>query len=557
MTQRNLPFFELLKKENLRPESLRKEEVRKVLGGKYRPEDFGALADGVTDDGPAIQLAIDAAAANGGGTILFTSGETYKVSQELNITTSNMHVEMTGATIDATEIPLSNTVAGSHGLFNVKGETILYADLVGNIDLHGEDCQVTSSSNIQIGDIIYFRRSGETWYETGTEVIERWMMNRIKDISGTTITFDYASPIDLDGTTYTYLMQGLRPISNITFRGGNLYGGGVRPFPADDDNVGNGSGIIAYNFDLGVTDVDIEIGYVEGFQGFVVRSQLTMNITVHGGTMRGYLDSDDDVVEGTNSGFYGFFTAFCTNIVFRDCSSYRTRHMQDGSFTENGSISNLRAYRNHRPPFGSHAGANNYTFHNLFTNSSYGGIQWRGLNWTVIGCHLTALTFTTGSNACYDESGTAGATKTGTFIGNTFHGQRTGLMLQGRYSRIFSSGNTFRSQVSGGDYAPLLIYSKSYESLTSVGDFFNPDAGNYGWLVSNNANTERTFTSFKEGTYLNCASNPGRFFAAGSNCNLFWTHNYNLDNSNAPVTDSLGTGHSILTPNYADAGVVI
>ena len=43
----------------------------------YSPFDFGAAADGVTDDGNAIQKAIDTCASDGGGTVVLLSGRTY------------------------------------------------------------------------------------------------------------------------------------------------------------------------------------------------------------------------------------------------------------------------------------------------------------------------------------------------------------------------------------------------------------------------------------------------------------------------------------------------
>lgn len=44
----------------------------------YRVEQFGAVADGVHDDGPAIQAAINAASANGGGRVLLSPGAKYR-----------------------------------------------------------------------------------------------------------------------------------------------------------------------------------------------------------------------------------------------------------------------------------------------------------------------------------------------------------------------------------------------------------------------------------------------------------------------------------------------
>lgn len=43
----------------------------------YNVNDFGAVGDGLTDDAPAIQRAIDSCSAAGGGSVIFESGKTY------------------------------------------------------------------------------------------------------------------------------------------------------------------------------------------------------------------------------------------------------------------------------------------------------------------------------------------------------------------------------------------------------------------------------------------------------------------------------------------------
>lgn len=48
-------------------------------------KDFGAVGDGVTDDGPAVQLAIDEMASRGRGTIVFPAGYSYFMNTQVNV----------------------------------------------------------------------------------------------------------------------------------------------------------------------------------------------------------------------------------------------------------------------------------------------------------------------------------------------------------------------------------------------------------------------------------------------------------------------------------------
>jgi polygalacturonase len=43
----------------------------------YYVEDFGAVGNGITDDGEAIQRAIDTCFKNGGGSVVLSSGKPY------------------------------------------------------------------------------------------------------------------------------------------------------------------------------------------------------------------------------------------------------------------------------------------------------------------------------------------------------------------------------------------------------------------------------------------------------------------------------------------------
>lgn len=56
-----------------------------IDGAPFNVLDYGAVGDGTTDDGPAVQLAIDAVAALGRGTIVFPSGRSYLMDTQVNV----------------------------------------------------------------------------------------------------------------------------------------------------------------------------------------------------------------------------------------------------------------------------------------------------------------------------------------------------------------------------------------------------------------------------------------------------------------------------------------
>lgn len=65
--------------------ALTKSTYRMTNGAPFNVLDFGAVGDGVTDDGPAVQLAIDAIAAAGRGQLIFPSGRSYFMNTQVNV----------------------------------------------------------------------------------------------------------------------------------------------------------------------------------------------------------------------------------------------------------------------------------------------------------------------------------------------------------------------------------------------------------------------------------------------------------------------------------------
>lgn len=88
-----------------------------INGAYYNVLDFGAKADNIADDQPAIQAAIDAAKAAGGGTVFLPAG-TYKVNDTLTLTPSSswFNVYIQGAGAGATTLNFAGVATGKDGI---------------------------------------------------------------------------------------------------------------------------------------------------------------------------------------------------------------------------------------------------------------------------------------------------------------------------------------------------------------------------------------------------------------------------------------------------------
>jgi polygalacturonase len=118
-------------------------------GGNFNVRDFGAVGDGKTLDSPAIDRAIDAAAAAGGGTVVIPAGIYLSGSIHLK---SNIHLVIgTGATIlgapqsmgvyDETEsYTLGGYQDGGHCYFHnslIWGENLTNVSITGDGTING------------------------------------------------------------------------------------------------------------------------------------------------------------------------------------------------------------------------------------------------------------------------------------------------------------------------------------------------------------------------------------------------------------------------------------
>ena len=65
-------------------EALRRENVE-LSETIFNLADFGAVGDGVADDGPALQSALDAIEVTGGGTLFIPPGPSLRTSLQLTV----------------------------------------------------------------------------------------------------------------------------------------------------------------------------------------------------------------------------------------------------------------------------------------------------------------------------------------------------------------------------------------------------------------------------------------------------------------------------------------
>jgi len=323
--------------------------------------DFGAVGNGSTNDSTAVQAA--ATSLSSGGTLYFPPGRTYKINTAILISVSNVHVEMTGAIIDASALTYTAT-RGSGAVFRFVGSTVLSTTLSASAAQYDRTLTLTSVTGVVAGDIIRCTSTLEQ-YRNSTAIAYYFDVNRVMSISGSVVTLEVPVNMALSTSGPTVSVVVRRPVTNVSVTGGRLIGGG------DMENLDNSIGQCGLWFE-NVAGARIRGTTFDGFQGIAVGTETCTDIVCDDITMYGIADSAT-IVEGENSGFYGI-----SFLRSRRCSTsrihgIRVRHVVDATTCIDVSQEDCLGARTHRGAFGSHEGTHELIVNNCRAVDCYAG----------------------------------------------------------------------------------------------------------------------------------------------------------------------------------------
>ena len=162
---------------------------------------YGAKGDGVTDDTEAIQAAIDAAVAVGGGIVFVPVGH-YKITGNIQV---KDNVSLIGAGYgswieNVTAIGFARCVVATGNIGDITNSNGIYAETTYNINaVTVGNMSVTlvsplDASNFSVGDIVAIM-SYETWpeaYPENTPIYNN--LNIVESIDASVLTLKYAIP---------------------------------------------------------------------------------------------------------------------------------------------------------------------------------------------------------------------------------------------------------------------------------------------------------------------------------------------------------------------------
>lgn len=187
---------------------------------------FGARGDNVTDDTAAVQAAFTALATTG-GVIEFTAKATYKISNIVNITGSNITVRGNGATVNGAAVPVP-AVFNTNCAFLVSGALAGSPTVLNTAVAEGAfQLVVASNAGYATDDTIFVWSTSEFFPEGSTisSLTKKGTLHRVRSTSGGTTINIY------DGTQHSFLnattnVQKVSTVKNVIFENLHVVMGG-------------------------------------------------------------------------------------------------------------------------------------------------------------------------------------------------------------------------------------------------------------------------------------------------------------------------------------------
>ena len=441
--------------------------------GAIYVDQFGTKTDG-TDTYAELNSAFQYAVEKGGGVVVFEGGLTYRSDTKIDVRRGNITIEGNGATIDSSNLAYSdaNRTSGIAIDFNANNSystTLDASASAGDVELVVDD-----ASGIEIGDHIR-SISSKVLYHNGSVEAYYWDYNRVIDISGNTLTLEWSLEFDMSVSGETVSCITTTPISNVRVNNLNFIGGGTTQNP-----LGNGLGRIGLGFQR-IENVYVNNCIIDGYQGFSLYGNYVINMTIDNCSSVG-IETNQTVVEGNNSGFYGFVVNRGRGIKVANCDGIRNRHLIDGSEITGFLQRGCTATNTFKAALGSHEEVSDLIIEGNECYNCESAVVVRAYSAVITGNAFTTYGRVI-SSAVMTPGDIAGSY---TLIGNnlkTTSISNASIIIEGLWDQILISGNNFDGGVDGinisGSLTVAAINGNVFNNVTDAIDNTASFSGNY------------------------------------------------------------------------------